>query len=343
MYGRNNGKISPDNEYYDLRSMLGVDAMYYLLLGSRGVGKSYAIMEYFIRSWKERGIPFWWLRISETSVKHLLSNNGYHLFEEEFKVKYNLDIKVKGNLVYDHGKLMCHVLSLAGMAKQKGVAYYDQNFLKDPKMWYHICLDEFQLEKGEKKTHFDICYNFGNILETIIRKEKERVRIFVVGNTLEESSSMLLKFNYIPEKFGRYYIKRQRAVIEYLEPTRAQLEKARGSAAHLLNGDNSNVTNKINVDKARLFKGRLQKPLMIIKFGKEKDHWFTLWNRWVIGEYKGESCSLVISMTPYLNEIFTPKERDQVILNYDSRLYYYRDLISMKKFEKYLRDIRPGK
>ena len=57
-----------------------------------------------------------------------------------------------------------------------------KDFLKNnPQMYYHICLDEFQLEKTQR-SQGDICYQFVNQLENIVRSTKERMRIFLIGN-----------------------------------------------------------------------------------------------------------------------------------------------------------------
>lgn len=337
-------KMPPeDRQYYELRSILGVDAMFYILLGSREAGKSYAVMDFFLKKWKEKGIPFYWLRIAETSTQKLLENKAQKFIDPDLLRKYNLELTTKGCQVYDHGKPMAKVLSLASMAKSKGVAFYDKDFLNDPNMWYHICLDEFQLEQGEKKTHFNIMYNLINQLENLIRSSKERVRIFLVGNTLENASDVLVNFNFIPEEFGRYQLKKKRAIIEYMAPTKAYLERRKGTAGDILAGDTSNFTNKLIQDKTRLFKGRLLRPTAIIKFSKDPSNWFVLWNRNVIAEYRGETAPNVVAMRPYINEQFIQDARDSLVALYDARGLWFKNMITMKKFEKHLQELRPRK
>jgi hypothetical protein len=47
-------KQAPDREWYNLRSLLGYDwAMFYIILGAREAGKSYAIMDYFVSQYKK--------------------------------------------------------------------------------------------------------------------------------------------------------------------------------------------------------------------------------------------------------------------------------------------------
>ena len=44
-------------EFYSIRRILGNAnwAIFYLLLGAREAGKSYAVTQYFVKKWKEKG------------------------------------------------------------------------------------------------------------------------------------------------------------------------------------------------------------------------------------------------------------------------------------------------
>ena len=57
-------------EFYSLRRILGNSnwAIFYILLGAREAGKSYAVTKYFVKKWKEKGIPFIWIRLNEASM-----------------------------------------------------------------------------------------------------------------------------------------------------------------------------------------------------------------------------------------------------------------------------------
>lgn len=335
-------KKFPDREWYNLRSILGNDwAMFYFLLGGREVGKSYAVMNFFVKQWKTKKRPFYWLRLTDSSAKKLLTNKAEKLVDPDLRRKYNLDIKVKGDTVYDHGEIMCHVLAINTFYNDKGSGLFDKDFLKDPDMYYNICLDEMNREMNEKKT-FDILYAFTNQLENLIRSTKRRVRVILIGNTLEEASDILCGFNFLPEEFGRFYLRKKRAVIDYMPLNDKYKARRMGTAADILSPNSSTFTNEIKVDKTLIWKGRLKKPCFVIKFYKEKDHWFTLWDDNVLAEYKGETCP-VLAMRPYLYEKFAAELRDMVITKFDNRMFFFRNLITMKKFQKELQSLKPRK
>lgn len=352
-------KEMQSREYYSLRSMLGYDwAIFYMLLGGREAGKSYAVTDFYVRQYKNRGRPFYWMRLSETSTKKLLTNNAEKLVDPDLRRKYNLDLITKGDGVYEvirrapdtkdgkkgkplEIKLMARVLSLATFYNDKGSGLFDKDFLNDPNMFYNICLDEMNRELNEKKS-FDILYAFTNQLENLVRSTKTRVRVICIGNTLEEASDIMCAFNFLPENFGRFKLKSKRCVIDYIEPTEAYLNRRKGTIADILMPQASTFTNKIETDTSLVYKGRLIKPRYIIKFSKDTKDWFTIWDSNCIAPYNGEKTN-VIAMKPYIDEFFDVKLRDNVFVLFDSRAYVFRNLITFKKFQKNLELLKPRK
>lgn len=331
-----------DSEWYGVRSILGYYnwAVFYIILGAREAGKSYSVMDFMVRQWKKNGIPFIWLRLNEASMKKMLNNDAEKFVDADLVRKYGLKLKVKGNNVYDDGKKMATILALSTFANDKGVALFDNEFLKDGQMKYHICLDEFQLEKTQR-SQGDIAYQFVQQMENLVRSTKNNMRIFLIGNTLEEASDILTLFNFIPEEFGRYKLKSKRAVIDYLPPTDAYIKRRTGTVGDILAGNHSNFTNKIDFDRTLINKSRLIKPTATIHF--TKDVVFTVWDGKTIATHNGENPKTKIAMRPYIDLVFDAKLRDQIIQIFDTRGFMYKNLITNKKFQKEISLIKPRK
>lgn len=330
------------SRFYKLNSILGNTwAMFYVILGGRMTGKSYSITEYLVRqSVKKPGkVRNYWLRISETSVKAMIQNKAQRTVDPDLVNKYKMEITTKGNDVYNHKKPLMTVLPLSQFGKQKGVAYFDKDFDGE----YNIVLDEFQLEQGEKRTSFDILYNFIGMCENLVRTTKSKIRVFLVGNTLEEASTILKAFNFLPESFGRFYLRSKRCVIDNLEPTEEYLKDRKGSIADILGGDSmSNYTNELTKDRKLLFKGRVTRPTAIIKFTKERKDWYTIWDGAVIKRYKNEklpelSC---IAMRPYLNNYYSLERKQSILQMYDARIFKFDTLITQSYFTDALSMLR---
>lgn len=379
-----------DRAFYDIRSILGNGnwAIFYFLLGGRQAGKSYSVTKFYVEQFIKTGTPFYWLRLTERQSRQLLQNNAEKLVDPDIRRKYNLDLVTNGTNVYHvtkrsepdkngktkilEKKLMARVLALSTFYADKGSGYFDNEY----DGWYNIACDEFQREKNEKNT-FDIMYALVNQLENLVRNTKQKIRIFFLGNTLEEASDVLCGFNFIPEQFGRYHLVKnkgklveltkrinngdeeakkefsellkkdknyfgKRAVIDYIEPSDAYKAMRSGSIADILMPEASTFSNKIEADNTVVYKGRLTTPSIVLKFDKTKEDWFTIWNGNVIKKYNGEK-KPVIAMKPYINEVFNVQLRDQIIQQFDYRGFKYRDLITFKTFQKEIELIKPRK
>lgn len=334
-----------NREWYSIRSILGCDwAMFFALLGGREAGKSYATTDYFVGQWKKYGRPFYWLRLTESSAKKLLCNNAEKLIDPDLRRKYKLELKTKGDAVYDvsngQKRLMARVLALNTFYNDKGSGLFDKDFLNDPNMYYNICLDEMNAEKNERRT-FDIVYAFANQIENLIRSTKDRVRIIMIGNTLEEASDIMCAFDFLPEEFGRYYLRKKRCVIDYMPLNEKYLTRRRGTAADILSGTSSTFTNRTIIDKTRLFKGKLKRPDFIIKFDKDPAHWYALWDGDVIAPYNKETCGS-IPMRAYLDDYFITERRDLIIESFNQRRLWFSNLMTQKKFQKELQLMKPN-
>lgn len=328
-----------NKEYYSLRSILGnYDTFFKILIGGREAGKSYAVMDFFLRQWKTKNKPFTWLRLNDKSLQKMLANNADQLIDADLRRKYDVDIKVKGQQVFDGGKPMAKVLCLSTFYNDKGVALYDNEY----DLGYNICLDECAREATAEKRMFDINYAFVNQMENLVRSTKEKMNIFLICNYLEEAADIMCLFEFIPEHFGRYYLHSKKAVVEYIPPSEKYLKRRQGTIADLLAPNASTFTNRTDIDKTLLTKNRLVKPLYIIKFGKTKDTWFTVWNTCIIAEYNGEKTQ-VIPMRPYLDEIFNTEARDMVIVNFDNRYYMFHNLFTQRNFKRQLEMLKPRK
>lgn len=324
----------------ELKSLLGNTwAMFYCILGGRMTGKSYALTDFLCnqKKKKQENVKNYWMRISETSTKFMLANKAQKLVDPDLVRKYNLDLTTKGMEVYNKGKPFMTVVPLSAMAKMKGVAFFDKDYEGE----INIVLDEFQLEQGEKRTSFDILYNFIGMIENIARTTKSKIRIFLIGNTLEEASSILKAFNFLPEGFGRFKLKRKRCIIDNIEPTEEYLKDRKGSAADILGGNEmSNYTNELKKDLSLIDKSRLHNPQYIIKFGKSRSDCYLVWENSIITRYKGQAVGTIIAMKPYLDQRYSSERKQMVIDLFDAQSYKFDTLVTLSYFQGHLKLIR---
>lgn len=340
-------------EWYSINSLLGNDwALFYILLGGRESGKSYSAMKWGVvnKLRHKDNFKFYWFRLTDTAVQNLMGNKADKFIDPDIKRKYNVNTFTKGSTIYTYTPVthttksgrqvtektdireFCNVLSCSTFYNTKGVGYFDNEF----KGQYYIVLDEMNREQSERNT-FDIVYNFVNLLENVARSTKVRIKVLMIGNTLDEASDILSAFNFLPDELGRYKLKRRRCVIDYIRPNDHYLERRKGTIANLLMPDASTFTNEVQIDRSLIVnKRQAVKPKYIIKFKKTKDTWFTVWNNNIIKQYNGENVP-AIAMNRYIDEVYNAQAAQDIVKAFDNRAFTYTTLANFKKFQKQLR------
>ena len=332
--------------WYSIRRMLGYWwARFLVIIGPRENGKSYSVMHFLVKKWKTKGIPFVWIRLSQESLNRMLANDGADFVDADIAREFDLKLTTRGDCLYDGDKMMCRGMTLSGMAKDKGRALFDKDFLNDKNMWYHIAIDEFNREKQEKK-YFNLTYNFINQIENLIRSTNQRIRIFMMANQLSDASEILSGcFNFVPYKTGTYRLPKRFCIIDYIEPNDFYIERRKKATANILQNEESTFTNIVKRDASLIYKGRLNKPSYVIAFGKNKNEKFTVWEGQdgtgnIICPYQNENAQ-VIAMKAYLDESFNKKNKDAIFNIYNARMFKFRSLIVQTNFRTSLEEIKP--
>lgn len=347
-------------DWYTINSILGNEwARFFYLLGGREAGKSYSVMKWVTnRKLKNPdNVKLYWFRLTEASQKKLLGGGAADLIDPDLKRKFKLKTCTLGNKVYTYKekeqineitgkkqtiktdkKEFCRVMACSTFYNDKGIGYFDNEYKGE-----YICvLDEMNREQSERNT-FDIVYAFTNQLENVLRSTKTKVKIIMIGNTLEEASDLLANLNFIPDTFGRYKLKRKKAVVDYIKPNEAYLLRRKEATANLMNGQASTFTNEVQIDRSLLINKRKRtSPQFVIKFWKETNTWFTLWNDGIISPYNNEHRP-PIAMRRYLDELYNQETINSVIERFDVRAFKFTSLACFKRFQKQMRLLKPSR
>lgn len=356
----NNKKIKTyKDDYYSVNSILGNDwARFYYLLGGREAGKSYSVMKWITnRKLKHpEDVKLYWFRLTEASQKKLLLGGANDLIDPDLRRKFDVKTCTVGNTVYTYKEEtyldsngdektkkvnkqeFCRVMACSTFYNDKGIGYFDNEYKGD----YVCVLDEMNREQSERNT-FDIVYAFTNQLENVLRSTKTRVKVIMIGNTLEEASDLLTNLNFIPDTFGRYKLKRKKAVVDYIKPNEKYLARRAEATANMMMGNASTFTNEIQIDRSLLVNKRLRTtPQYVIKFKSTPDTWFTVWNNNIISDYNKEQ-KKAVAMRRYLDEMYDSNLAESIIEQFDARAFKFTTLATFKKFQKQLRLLKPSK
>ena len=333
----------------------------------RGIGKSVISVETAIilkRKYGYENVKCFYFRLTDQSVKTMLQNKAQKAIDPYLIAKYNLDITCKNNIVYDHGKPLMEFYPLVSAgSKGKGVNLYDCNFFnnrplgkngKPIKRFIVTIWDEFLMAEGvEKKSVGDPVAQYRIYMEAILR-DAERldynaVYNYFLANSVSECAPVTgALFNYIPKPDCHDIVKltRKHTIFWNVPVTMAyKMKRMKSYNADIMDYENdANYTNVVQRDLALIKpkRTRLCKLTGIIKFGKDKTSWFSIYDDKYIRKYRGEGFKRdkVIAMKRYLDEMYNIDIANSVIERFDARYFYYADLMSMSLFQAQLKLIK---
>lgn len=336
------------------------DITHFVLLGSRGRGKSVVSLDAPIAAKKKYGyenVKIFYFRVSDMSVKAMLANKAQKAIDPILINKYDLDITCKNNIVYDHGKPLIEFYSLVSAGKVgKGVNLYDATFLnnrpigkdgKPIKRFIYLIIDEFLLAEGIEKRSIGNPVDQWNIyLESILRDQErldyDAVRIFYLANTVSECAGFLGQlFNFIPVPgdFGIKKLTRKHCVVWNIPNSEAYLDKRKKSyTSDVLDYENDpNYTNIIQRDLDLIVPKsyQIKKVTSVIMFDKNPQKWFCVYDGNIIKKYNNETVNkyIYIPMYRHLDKTFNMDTAKKVLEAYDSRGFRYKDILSQASFQ----------
>lgn len=177
-------------KYYNLKKILAENADYNIIIGERSNGKTYAILEYILKQYIEKGCEGAYIRRWKDDIQGKRADTVFNSLCENGTVSkltngdYETIIFSRGAwhlAKYDETtKRMkadknpfCYAFALSDIEHDKSTSY--------PKIT-NIVFDEFLTRRYYLPDEFII---FMNVLSTIIR-DRENIKIFMLGNTVNK-------------------------------------------------------------------------------------------------------------------------------------------------------------
>lgn len=332
-----------------------------VLTAVRGIGKTVIAVETALilkEKWGYENVKFYYFRLTDLSIKSLLANKAAKAIDPYLIHKYNLEITVKGNIVYNRGKELVEFMPLVSAgSKGKGVNLYDCEWWDKPggtRRYIVTCWDEF-MQEDTKRTSGDPVSQYRMYREAIYRDAElpswysGAVVNFLLANNVSECASVTgALYNFIPnpQEHRRIFLTRKHAMFWNVPITEEYKEKRKRSINSSIM-DYKNDPNYTDISKdLSLIKDpnvQLIRPTNLIKFDRiNKQKWFVVWDGNIIKQYNGETLSpyITISMKRYLDELYNPQTAKSIIECFDARGFMYNDLMSFSLFQAQLQLIK---
>lgn len=176
-----------NNIYWSPKQMLTYDRLINMVIGGRGIGKTYGIKkEILIERFIKHGEEFIYVRRYKT---HLKPAQLVKFFEKVAKEFPKHEFVVKGNNFYIDGKIAGYAIPLSAWQNFKSTEY--------PNV-YTIFYDEFLKEKDSSHYLDNEPQALLNLIETIFREKiilgTERVRVIMASNSTTTANPYFVYF-----------------------------------------------------------------------------------------------------------------------------------------------------
>ena len=205
--------------YLDNRTIYSYNANIIIIVGARGIGKSFNTKKRFFKDFFYKNKKFIWVRATDSQLDELKADNGYKFYEDiitakTFKFPFAMEIKGDNSIwcccnpkaEKKEWERCGYIMSLSTFHKLKGNAFSDIS---------NICVDEFIPENSEV-VRGDRAKQFVNTVQTIGRLRKD-YRIVLLANALESGDPILNLFFDDIKEFGIYRNKEKKAVLLYAQ------------------------------------------------------------------------------------------------------------------------------
>lgn len=200
-----------NNFYYDITNTLTYNALYYFIIGERGVGKTYSAKKFAIRRFLKTGEQFVYLRRYKTELGESVGDEKDAKFFKKIKSEFpDHKFRVSGDKLYCDDKICGYALSLSTALILKS-AEFDK--VKT------IIFDEFIIDSGSSSYHYfkNEVEHFLEFYESIARLRD--VRVLFLANAISISNPYFTYFN-ITLPYGNKNIKTFKKgliVLEYIK------------------------------------------------------------------------------------------------------------------------------
>lgn len=224
-------------EFYNWEKTLSYDADVTMVIGARGLGKTYGLRCQFIRDYIKDGSRF----VEVTRFKNELSGVSDGYFDRVGDEFPNLQFRTDAKYAYvtdktelnDKGKQVWHIIGY--FCSLSNAQQYKKRTFDRVK---RIVLDEAIIDRSDRyHTYLPSEFsNLANIVDTVSRERADtksvRPRVYLLGNACDISNPYFVAYRVSTNlKFGYQWFKGKTFLLHYVESREYGREKIAGTVA----------------------------------------------------------------------------------------------------------------
>lgn len=170
--------------HYSYARVLSYHAMLNLILGERGVGKSYNLKAYLLNKFKKKGRQFIYLRRYDTELKKSLKDDKFFKDVGNDPMFTDDEFYVRGDKFYMNGKVCGYAVPLSKASIYKSVSFPDVDTIMFDEFLIDNATYHYLPEEPEKLLDF---------IETVGRLRD--IQVFCLGNSISVVNPYFDYFN----------------------------------------------------------------------------------------------------------------------------------------------------
>lgn len=181
--------IFNEDDFINYDEILSYNALINVVIGDRGVGKSYGAKKWCIKRFIKKGEKFLYVRRNKHDLDDISKFFDDLLDDKEINAH---EFKVTGKKLYIDGLLCGEGVILSTAQRKKSVPYHE---------YQNLIFDEFLLEEGVVLYLPNEVSKFYSFLHTVIRS-RSGCKVFVLGNAIKWSNPYFVFWKFDPSKEG---------------------------------------------------------------------------------------------------------------------------------------------
>ena len=218
--------------FYNPEKILSYNALLNIIIGERGVGKTYSFKTFAVKRFLNKGKQFAYIRRYDTDLEESVGNTNDNKFFEQIRKEFpNSEFKItkskKVRRLYIDGKICGYALPLSSADSLKSSSYENVDI---------IIYDEFMLKEGSTQHYLrnepEIILD---LIETIGRLRD--IRVFCLGNAISSTSPLMYYFDVsLPYNTDIKLFKDGTIAIEYIKNEKYREVKKASRFGKLIDG-----------------------------------------------------------------------------------------------------------
>lgn len=218
--------------FYNPEKILSYNALLNIIIGERGVGKTYSFKTFAVKRFLNKGKQFAYIRRYDTDLEASVGSTNDNKFFEQIRKEFpNSEFKItktkKVRKLYIDGKICGYALPLSSADSLKSSSYENVDI---------IIYDEFMLKEGSTQHYLrnepEIILD---LIETIGRLRD--VRVFCLGNAISSTSPLMYYFDVsLPYNTDIKLFKDGTIAVEYIKNEKYREVKKASRFGKLIDG-----------------------------------------------------------------------------------------------------------